>query len=43
MASPRPRDHTRRALSRMQLGGSVPANLDRDNDAKADDYGTARA
>jgi hypothetical protein len=38
-----PRDHTAAVLKRMNLAGSVPGNIDRNNDARADNYGLASA
>jgi hypothetical protein len=38
-----PRDHTQAVLKRMNLAGSVPGNLDRNNDAQGDNYGLTAA
>jgi hypothetical protein len=42
-ASLTPKDHTSAVLKRMNLAGSIPGNLDRNNDAQADNYGLASA
>jgi hypothetical protein len=38
-----PKAHTQAVLKRMNLAGSVPGNLNRDNDASGDNYGLASA
>ena len=38
-----PRDHTKATLSRMQVSGFSPGNLDRDKDAEGDNYGITAA
>jgi hypothetical protein len=43
MADLSPKAHTQAVLKRMNLAGSVPGNLDRNNDAKADNYGLTSA
>ena len=43
MAGLTPRDHTRNVLARMNLASSVPANIDRNNDAQGDNYGLSSA